>query len=577
MMIGQRSFSEVVLADFEFFAPPGERPSPICLVARELVSGRVHRIFQDVLSDMTHPPYPVGPDCLFVAYYASAEVGCHLELGWPAPHNIIDLFPEFRNATNGRSVPRGNGILGALVYYGLEVMNVSEKKEMRELAMRGGPYTSEERLGLIAYCEEDVNSLQRLWSVMLPTLDVERALLRGRYMGAAGRIEHEGVPIDMDSLTTLRTLWPDIQGALIEEIDADYGVFCGRSFRAELWEQWVRRRQLPWPQLPSGRLCLDDNTFKEMATLYPDVAPIRSLRKDLADLRLSNVSVGKDGRNRYMLSAFASKTGRNQPSTSKSIFGLSKWFRGLIQPEPGYSMAYIDWGQQEVGIAAALSEDAAMIEAYRTGDPYRAGAIKAGLMSSSDDLANQARIRSLFKTCVLGTLYSMGPWTLAQRTGLDLPYAADLLSKHRQTYPKFWEWSDRAVDAALLHNQMHTTFGWNLFIEGHVNPNSLRNFPMQANGAEMLRLAIVLAVDRGVRVVAPVHDALLIEARTGDFVEAVLTTRRAMAEASRIVLCNLELRTDIKTIWHPQRYYDKDGDAMWNKVWKIVNRLKAQR
>ena len=44
---------------------------------------------------------PSGRDSLFIAYYASAELGCFRALGWPRPANILDLFVEFRNRTNG--------------------------------------------------------------------------------------------------------------------------------------------------------------------------------------------------------------------------------------------------------------------------------------------------------------------------------------------------------------------------------------------------------------------------------------------------------------------------------------------
>ncbi len=50
---------------------------------------------------MKSPPYALDKDSLVVAYYASAEMGCHLSLGWPMPVNLLDLFTEFRNHTNG--------------------------------------------------------------------------------------------------------------------------------------------------------------------------------------------------------------------------------------------------------------------------------------------------------------------------------------------------------------------------------------------------------------------------------------------------------------------------------------------
>ena len=72
-----------------------------------------------------------------------------------------------------------------------------------------------------------------------------------------------------------------------------------------------------------------------MARAYPIVAPLRELRVALSQMRLSDLRVGKDGRNRAMLSAFRARTGRNQPSNTKFIFGPSVWLRGLIKPPPG--------------------------------------------------------------------------------------------------------------------------------------------------------------------------------------------------------------------------------------------------
>src|SRR5438309_620665 len=89
IQLGPHEFREVVLADFEFEAPPGERPTPVCLVAHELRSGRTYRLWQDDLQRLTEPPYPVEQDCLFIAYYASAELGCHLALGWRLPVNVL--------------------------------------------------------------------------------------------------------------------------------------------------------------------------------------------------------------------------------------------------------------------------------------------------------------------------------------------------------------------------------------------------------------------------------------------------------------------------------------------------------
>jgi hypothetical protein len=569
------AFREVWLADFEYTPPPGERPTPVCLVAREFRSGRTLRLWQDELLARSEPPYPTGPDVLFVAFFASAEFGCHRALGWPLPAQVLDLYAEFRNHTNGLALPAGRGLLGALVAHGLDALGAAEKAGMRDLAKRGGPFPAGERQALLEYCESDVDALARLLPAMAPAIDWPRALLRGRYTRAVAAMEHAGVPVDTETLARLRGGWTAIQDRLIRDVDSRFGVFEGRTFKADRWAAWLKRRGLGWPRLDSGALDLSDRVFREMARADRAVALMRELRYSLAKLRLSDLTVGADGRNRAMLSPFRAKTGRNQPSNSKFIFGPAVWLRGLIRPDPGRAVAYVDWSQQEFGIAAALSGDRAMAAAYESGDPYLEFAKQAGRVPADGTKATHGAERDLFKACVLGVQYGMGETGLARRIGQATPYAAELLRLHHETYPTFWAWSDAAVAHATLLNRIHTVFGWTLRVGPVVNPRSLRNFPMQANGAEMLRLACSLATERGVAVVAPVHDALLVEG-PADAIEGVVTeTQRAMREASEAVLGGFPLRSDAAIIRWPERYMDPRGRAFWDRVMGLLPAVAA--
>lgn len=560
--------SAVVVVDFEFISTIGERPVPVCVVAHELRTGQWWRLWRDQLG--ASPPYPTGPDVLFVAYYASAELGCYRALGWPPPSCILDLFAEFRNHTNGRQLPAGAGLIGALAYFGIDGIGAIEKEEMRALILGGGPWSEQERTAILEYCESDVCALERLLPAMLPHIDMPRALLRGRYMAAAAEMEHAGVPIDVPTLRALRERWTDIQDRLIATIDTDYGVYDGRTFKADRFEQFLAREGIPWARLDSGRLKLGDATFRQAAKAYPVISPLRELRSALSDLRLNDLAVGRDGRNRTILSAFRSKTGRNQPSNSKYIFGPSVWLRGLIKPPPGHGIGYVDWSQQEFGIAAALSGDAAMQSAYRSGDPYLAFAKQAGAVPKDATKVTHGPKRELFKQCVLAVQYGMEAEALALRIGQPPIVARDLLWAHRGTYRKFWAWSDAAVDLAMLSGSLHTVFGWRVHAGENANPRSLRNFPMQANGAEMLRLACCLATEKGVEVCAPVHDAVLICAALDRLEEDVARMRMAMAEASRVVLGGFELRTNSTLVQYPERYCDARGTVMWDRVMRLI-------
>src|ERR1700753_2578450 len=96
-------FREVWCIDFEFVSEPGALPVPICMVARELGSNKLVRLWQGELG--TPAPFPIDDTTLVVAYFATAELGCFLQLGWPVPTRLLDLYTEFRNATNGIPLP----------------------------------------------------------------------------------------------------------------------------------------------------------------------------------------------------------------------------------------------------------------------------------------------------------------------------------------------------------------------------------------------------------------------------------------------------------------------------------------
>ncbi len=562
------SFEHVWLIDFEFCSRAGEPPIPICMVGLELHSGTLIRLWSD---DLASQQSPFGPRDLVVAYYNAAEFGCFLALGWPTPANSLDLYVEFKNSTNGLNLPAGRGLLGACAYFGLPHIDLLEKDSMRALAMRGGPWAAHEKLDLLDYCETDVRALHQLLLKMEPLLDLDRALLRGRYMWSVALMERVGIPIDVPRLEAISAHWSEIRGAIRDELQRKYQTFEGDRFSEARFRDWLVTEGIEWPENDRGRLLLNDDVFKEQSLLHPELVALRKGRKTLAQLRPHDIPVGIDGRNRTMLSPFSSRTSRNQPKSSEFIFGAPSWFRQNIQPLPAHSLGYIDFEQQEFGIAGALSGDPDMLNAYNSGDPYLTFAKQAGAVPDNATKDTHPTQREQFKQCALGVIYGMGEHGLARRLGQPIEAARALLRHHRNAFPIFWEWSDAAIYDARLTNSIHTTFGWMQQVTGEISDRSLRNFPMQANGAEMLRFAIRFAQEQGVRVCAPVHDAILIEAPTESIADAIEHAREAMAEASELVLDGFRLRTDVERVDFPNHYKGKDPSNIWELVERVLN------
>src|SRR3954447_4926089 len=167
----------------------------------------------------------------------------------------------------------------------------------------------------------DVLQAEALLQRMASHIDWPRALWRGRYAAAIARMEHAGVPIDAPLYEQLAAHWPDLKARLVAAVDADFGVYDGTTFKEDRFARWLVQHGIGWPRYPTGRLMLDKNTFRERARAHPALGKLQELRRTLGLLRLTDLVVGRDARNRCMLSPFATVTGRNAPSNTKFIFG----------------------------------------------------------------------------------------------------------------------------------------------------------------------------------------------------------------------------------------------------------------
>jgi len=582
-------YEQIWCHDFEFISRPGERLDVVCLAAHELHSGQTIALWRDELGEQ--PPYRTDDKVLFVSFVANAEVTCHLSLGWQAPENVLDLSPVFRNLVNGRSTPEGKGLIGMMRYFGLDAIDAKRKDAMQKRVMQGWPFTPAEREQILRYCASDAEALIRLLPRVLPEIELGVALYWGEFAAVSALMQHRGVPIDMENFPQLadKKIWRDIRDDMVPAVDAQYGVFARNAagdwtFSAEKWVTYLKREGLYdlWPRLESGALNMRRKTFENMSKGFSQPEELRQLRHTRDKMRKVKLAVGADGRNRTMLWPFKSKTGRTQPKASEWIFSPAVWLRSLIKPEPGMAVAYVDYSSMEFLLAASLSDGHTgpvnnMLDMYRSGDPYLAFAKSVGAVPKSATKKSHEPVRDNYKVMLLSTQYGLSVATLAARLKISTFEAYEMLSQHHQQFSQYWAWSDDYIQHSMQTGVVQTAFGWtyHIGIVGQINERSLRNWPIQSAGADILRIACILAARHGIRLLAPVHDAVLIEAPI-DRIEADVTLmQEVMRRASCIVLNKdangaHELRTDFKIFKHPGHYTDPRGDAIWEHVLELL-------
>jgi DNA polymerase I len=177
------------------------------------------------------------------------------------------------------------------------------------------------------------------------------------------------------------------------------------------------------------------------------------------------------------------------------------------------------------------------------------------------------------KSLQLGVNYGMGVPSLARGLDRHPIIASTIIQLHKQTYSRFWEWRESMVQEAMLARQMETVFSWPLYLTSAPNKRTLYNFPMQGNGAEMLRLAAVRLCDAGIVPNMLVHDAVLLEV---DDKEQIAHAIEIMKSAGRDVCNGLEIGADKdQMLEHGSRYADKRevAEDMWSTIIETLQEI----
>jgi hypothetical protein len=554
--------------DFEYREVQPGRLEVLCVVAQHLGSGRVDRQWLGGVASPS-PAFPLDTDTMIVAHaVAPAEARCLLALGWKFPGGWIDTYAEERVLAKGGKPDEGFSLLACCRRRGIQVMADFEKADMRALCLRPGDHTADEQRRILDYCQADVVANAALFAAICDRLNVPQALLRGRYLAECARISGRGLPVDPLRFQRVKELGNDGLRQLFGKHFDECGILRHGSLDRKKFAALVASQGIPWPLTETEMLETGKDTLKEMERTHGGLwVGVRQLLGSVRGAGVDALQVGPDGRLIAELRPFGSITGRCTPSSSEFLWNGPKWQRFLLQPPPGRTVLVIDWSNQEFAIAAALSEDAAMMAAYESGDPYLALAVQAGRVPAGATKESHGLEREQIKVVSLGVLMGMGACGIAGRLGTNLSRAEDLLATHRRIYRRFWEWSDATVSTAAANRPLETAFGLVYQPGVESKPRTARNYLLQATGSDMLRVAVLLLASKGVDVISTMHDAVMIECDTEDAGAVGRVAVECMRQASLITLWDrLEVRTEVTRVDHPNHYQDEKGREYWTRL-----------
>jgi DNA polymerase-1 len=577
-MANEGRFVHRVFVDFEFAQRPDKRPDVVCC-AYKIDDQPTRIIWRDQLGET--PPYPIGHDAVVVSF-TQAEWSCHLALRWKLPKHVIDLNCELRLASNGLKLPAGQSLIGFCRWLGVEAGDAAVKDAIRGRIIAGGPFSPEEKAMILKYAGSDVDILALLFDRIELHLDYDRALYRGDWSWVSALMENYGVPINGSLFRQIAdpTTWNALRDALVPELDPA-GIYVKHNdgsyhFNFGHFGEYLEAQGIPWPLTEDGRLSTTAKVFEDMTKGHSQLEGLRQLKHVRDKMRAVELSVGDDNRNRTVLWPYKAKSGRTQPAASQWIFSPAVFLRNLIEPGPGRAISYVDYSSMEFLVAAAKSRDPLMLKFYEN-DPYLSFAKHVGAAPQHATKHTHGPLRDCYKIGLLAIQYGVAAVTLAAKLGVSQVAAQSMIDQHHELFSTYWAWAEDWLAWALDHGIMWTHVDWQCIVgDVELKTRTIINWPVQSIGGDILRLSCIWATKRGLRLCAPVHDAILLESPVDVIDRDVQLLRDIMARASSLVLGGPALRTDAKIVRHPDHYTDSRGDEIWAHVTQLLERMQRQ-
>ena len=596
------SFLDWIKENFEVWSVDGEfrmdktetiPKKVLCMVYQNVFTGEVQRYWEHDRPSQT--PHFDFDNVLLVSFNAVAEVGCYLNLHHGLPRNIWDCYVE--NARLYKPYRTGKGALNLLntanFYNVKNVMSEEEKKENLNLIINNESYSLDEQKQILNYCQKDVEQTAEVFKAQVQDIqdkcnlkteqdyydEIQRIMFRGYAMGCVAKVEKNGIPIDNTLQQEFDYYWPKVKDKLIEKYNKDLDVFDGLRLNQIKFEKLIDKLGLKesWPKLRSGRYSADVKTIDKFIHI-PEIQKFSEIKSFLNMTKLTAYTPSEDGRVRTSLMMFGTVTSRATPSTAKYPFNASGWARNFIKPSWGNVLAYCDYKSQEPAIQGYLSGDQNLIEAYRSGDIYLHSAKLCKMAPDNATKKTHPEIRQTFKILFLANSYGAGvPW-ISSQLKMSLPKAKGLQMMFRSIYKKYINWIESTINGASITGYLSSELGWQRRIKSMFKINkigqkvnikrSLLNWPIQTNGAEILRTALIDLTDEHFEVNALIHDALLLSLPYPEHKELLKQVKEIMVQASiKVVGGPIEVDHEIITgNWKQDPSLQKSYDDIMREI-----------
>ncbi len=409
-------------------------------------------------------------------------------------------------------------------------------------------------------------SLQRLKNVLKEKID-KQGLEKVFYememplIPILARMEKCGIRIDAKNVLKLAERFADE----LEKLEKDIHKLAGSDFNInsikELREVLFEKMKIGIKGLrktAGGAVSTQASELEKLKGAHPIMDKILSYREffKIKTTYLDTLPklAGQDGRVHTTYMQLGASTGRlsSQDPNLQNIPIRGDWgvpIRSVFIAEKGYKLLAADYSQLELRIAAHLSKDPVMRDAFLSGqDIHRRTAsliFNVAVQAVTGDMRMQA------KTLNFGVLYGMGPQAFSETAGVSFEKAKEFIAGYFREFAGLKGYLDAMKQEAEARGYVETLFGRRRYIPEIRSTNfavkragerMAINMPVQGTEADIVKMAMVRIENRfkkesaadDVRLLLQVHDELVFEVRNGILEAVSKTVKEEMEHAASL-------------------------------------------
>ncbi|WP_310963057.1 DNA polymerase I [Nocardioides terrisoli] len=392
-------------------------------------------------------------------------------------------------------------------------------------------------------------------------------------VGVLATMERVGIAVDHELLTELESGFADqVRSAAQEAYDVigkEINLGSPKQLQVVLFDELgmpkTKKTKTGWTTDADALQGLYEKTehpFLQHLLRHRDVSRLRQTVEGLLK------TVADDGRIHTTFNQLIAATGRLS-STDPNLQNIpvrteeGRRIREAFVVGPGYAtLLTADYSQIEMRIMAHLSEDAGLIEAFRSGQDFHQATASRVFGVGAGEVTPEMRAK--IKAMNYGLAYGLSAYGLSQQLRIDTGEARGLMDEYFETFGGVRDYLAGVVEEARRTGFTETIMGRRRYLPDLTSDNRQRremaermalNAPIQGSAADVIKVAM-LNVDRAAseagmssRMLLQVHDELVFEVAEGEQEALELLVREQMGAAAELTV-PLDVSVGTGGSWH---------------------------